>query len=426
MKVLMLVSNPCTHDARVMREAEALASAGHEVRVLAKWAPGTKRDEVRHGVAYERHATTRMIRKAARNPSFALDTQLSNAPVTRATEPPPSFLRQHRSKLGALVQRAVQLAPRTGPMLVHHARLFTRPGVVFKPDIVHAHDLVTLLAGHRIAQRTGARFIYDSHELETGRNATYIKLERRLRARYERYLISKTNAVITVSDSIADYLAALYEIPRPSVVLNAPSMTTVLSTSDHVRQRLGFDATTPLAVYVGSVTTNRGIENCVRALAHAPSLHIAAVGPRAVPVAEALIREAIALGVQDRFHLIDPVPHEAVTGFIASADVSLILIQDTCLSYRFCFPNKLLESLLAGVPVLAASLVELERIVAKTSAGLVVDQTDPKAIAAGAMKVALNRSQYAPGADTIDFIRKTYAWEQQSKTLLGLYESLRR
>jgi glycosyltransferase involved in cell wall biosynthesis len=230
--------------------------------------------------------------------------------------------------------------------------------------------------------------------------------------------------VITVSDSIADYLADLYKIKRPVVVLNAPSMTATAASGDHVRQRLGLSSETPLAVYVGSVTTNRGIENCVRALAHAPSLHIAAVGPRAAPVALSLMQDAKALGVENRFHLIDPVPHEDVTGFIRSADVSLILIQDTCLSYRFCFPNKLLESLLAGVPVLAAKLVELERIVAKTSAGLVVDQTNPAAIADGALKIARNRGRYAPGAETIEFIRRTYAWEQQRKVLLVLYGEL--
>ncbi len=426
MKVLMLVSNPCTHDARVIRQAEALAAAGHDVRVLAKLAPGTAAREERHGVTFERYEKKSFIRRALSSSPRVQAAQAANRTAASRPQAAQSNYIKLRKKLGATVRKVILLSPRTGPMLVHHARLFAKHGVAFKPDVVHAHDLFTLLAGQRIAKQSGARLIYDSHELETGRNATYTALERGLRARYERYLIAKTDAVITVSDSIADYLAALYKIPRPAVVLNAPSMTTALSSSDHVRKRLGLDEEIPLAVYVGSVTTNRGIENCVRALLHAPALHIAAVGPRAAPVAEALIQEAIALGVQDRFHLVDPVPHEAVTGFIASADVSLILIQDTCLSYRFCFPNKLLESLLAGVPVLAAKLVELERIVAKTSAGLVVDQTDPAAIAAGALEVAQNRAKYAPGPDTIDYIRKTYSWEQQSKTLLGLYESLKR
>jgi len=423
-KILMLVSNPCTHDARVMREAEALAEAGHDVRVLAKWAPGTAREEVRNSVTYHRLGTPR-IRNISAPASGKVSSAVSKPGDANPAARPTLYIRTRRYA-GTFVRKAILLMPRTGPMLVDHARLFAKPGAAFQPDVVHAHDLVTLLAGQRIARQTKARLVYDSHELETGRNAKYLRIERWLRGRYERHLIAKTDAVITVSDSIADYLAALYKIARPTVVLNAPSMMHASINGDHVRQHLGLSEATPLAVYVGSVTTNRGLENCVRALAHAPLLHIVAVGPRAAPVAEALVREAANLGVSDRFHLVDPVPHEGVTGFIRSADVSLILIQDTCLSYRFCFPNKLLESLLAGVPVLTAKLVELERIVEKTSAGLAVNQTDPAAIAAGAMTIAGNRASYAPGPETIDFIRRTYAWEQQKTTLFKLYEGLRR
>ena len=148
------------------------------------------------------------------------------------------------------------------------------------------------------------------------------------------------------------------------------------------------------------------------------------MGPRAAPVAKALLEEASALGVQDRFHLIDPVPHKLVTSFIRSADVSLILIQDVCLSYRFCFPNKLLESLVAGVPVVASRLIELERIIDKTKAGVTVDQTDPAEIARNIMDVAQNRAKYAPDETTIAIIKDGYSWERQTEALNALYGRL--
>ena len=34
-KVAMFVTNPCTHDARVMKEASTLAGSGYDVRVYA-------------------------------------------------------------------------------------------------------------------------------------------------------------------------------------------------------------------------------------------------------------------------------------------------------------------------------------------------------------------------------------------------------
>ncbi len=420
MKVVMLVANPCTHDARVMREAEAVAAAGHTVVVLAEQASGLQLEVTKNGVTYRRlHLPWARKKEAAKN---LLAERASAAASTSQTKPHTGSKLSNfkRKTLGWLAP----YVPRTGLMLAQVARYFTAPGISEKPDIVHAHDLVTLLAGARIAKQTGAKLIYDSHELETGRNARYAAYEKWLRARYERALIAKTDAVITVSDSIADYLAKLYNIERPVVVLNAPDSEAGAASGDHVRQRLGLSADIPLAIYVGSVTINRGLENAVRALPHAPLLHLAAVGPRSGPVAALLLCEAAALGVSDRFHLIDPVPHNEVTSFIRSADVSLILIQDVCLSYRFCFPNKLLESIVAGVPVLAAKLVELERIIVKTNAGLTVDQTDPIAIAKGAMEIAQNRHRYAPDTATIGMIQDTYSWARQSEVLLALYDRL--
>ena len=44
------------------------------------------------------------------------------------------------------------------------------------PDVVHAHDLYTLLAGVWIARRHKARLLYDAHELETARAEGAIRL----------------------------------------------------------------------------------------------------------------------------------------------------------------------------------------------------------------------------------------------------------
>lgn len=56
MKIVCLVSNPCVNDSRVIRQAEALAAAGHEVTVLARSGQGAPCRERVNGVAYRRAA----------------------------------------------------------------------------------------------------------------------------------------------------------------------------------------------------------------------------------------------------------------------------------------------------------------------------------------------------------------------------------
>jgi glycosyltransferase involved in cell wall biosynthesis len=153
---------------------------------------------------------------------------------------------------------------------------------------------------------------------------------------------------------------------------------------------------------------------------------LALVGPRDERVTARLREQAAALQVSDRLHIVDPVPHEQVVSFIHSADVSLVLIQPVCLSYEYCFPNKLLESILGGVPVLASRLVELERLVTETGAGLVVPPDDATAITAGIRQIVANPQAMRASAATIARTREKYGWPAQATRLLALYQQLNR
>ena len=110
--------------------------------------------------------------------------------------------------------------------------------------------------------------------------------------------------------------------------------------------------------------------------------------------------------------------------FIRTADLSFVLIQNTCLSYAMCFPNKLLESLLAGVPVIASDLIELRRVVGETRGGIVVDQTDVAEIHAAVGRLLAHRSDYVPGEGQLEDMMSRYGWATQRARLIQLYQAL--
>lgn len=477
MKIVMLVNNDCSTDSRVIREAEALADSGHDVHVLAHRSADLPDEDLRNKVFYKRlpvafssfmgaskAAAKRQGVAGNQSKTAARSTKAGVRGLARSMLPSTAVAYAktcgegtlvHHAQTGTLkvldgfaaatvnVRRAPRIAARItaktvvtpfGAELLRHAHGYSAAGIALRPDVVHAHDLYTLLAGRRIAKATGAKLVYDSHELETGRNGNYSSWEKKLRARVERSLIRRADAVVTVCDSIADHLSALYCIPRPAVVLNAPgsdefvdasaSAVGAASSSGDLRTFLSLSDRDDLAVYVGSVTINRGLEQCVQALAHYPTLHFATVGPRRPQTEAELVGLAEQLGVRDRLHLVDPVPHNEVTSFVRTAGVSLIPIQNVCLSYQYCFPNKLLESLLSGVPVVVSDLVELRRMIEKTGCGVTVDETDPKAIADGIRAVLQDRDRFAPDDEMIKWLRDTYSWDRQREVLSDLYRGL--
>ena len=129
-------------------------------------------------------------------------------------------------------------------------------------------------------------------------------------------------------------------------------------------------------------------------------------------------------GVAERLHFVHPVPSEEVVGFLEDADASVIPIQNVCLSYAFCFPNKLLESVFAGVPVAVSDLVELRRFVTEHNVGVVMDERTAATIALALRELLDRRCEYAPSRAKVAELQRRYGWAVQEQRLQHLYASV--
>ena len=457
MRIAMLSQNESQHDSRVIREAQSLAAEGHQIIVVCR-APldSTLTRSDADGVTYiaiprttlhpaslaalfRFHIEVLRLDAAGERPAVEHATRmLKIVTVVMAASIAvlvaiPAWLTRRLRRL-ARRGRAMD-EKRRGTLLLlayiealsylnDYARSCTNSVTALRPDVIHAHDLVTLSAAVHAARATGARLVYDAHELETHTNYPFTFILRRWVALYESALIRRCDAVITVCDSIANWLARDYAIPQPTVVMNAPRREAGARLSGGVRAAAGVENGAPLAIYVGSVTIDRGLEITVRTLPLLPSLHLATVGPRYGPTEQAMRAAASELGVSDRLHFVDPVAPEDVVAFISDADVSVIPIQNVCLSYAFSFPNKLLESVYAGVPVAAADLVEIRAFLEKHRVGLIMDETDQRSIASTIDAVLRRRAELAPDEAELDRIDTEYGWSTQAERLAARYAEL--
>ena len=71
--------------------------------------------------------------------------------------------------------------------------------------------------------------------------------------------------------------------------------------------------------------------------------------------------------------------HKAVSpdvllDYTSSADFGISTIEDSCLSYRYCLPNKMFEYLMAGIPVIVSNLYEMKRLVESNMVGTVAKE----------------------------------------------------
>ncbi len=380
MHVCMLLHKSVLFDSRVRREAHALAEAGHDVTVLelAEVDPGLQE----------------------------LDG------FRRRSALPPAWVRR---ALPFSTYRAVFLAS------------FVRGARAVGADVVHAHDAAMLAPGALVARLTGARLVYDSHELATGVEYRSGAWERFVRA-LEGALVPRCAAVITVSDGIADRIQELYGLAvRPTVLRNVSDLADrgAGDGRPRLRARLGLGDEDALVLHQGSAAPGRGCELLIAAVAAMDGVHLALLGAGDDPNAAALRAVADAAGAGDRVHVLPSVPLDELLAHTREADVGVSLLSDTCENHRLALPNKLFEYVAAGVPVVASALPELSRIVGRHGIGWTVDSSDPADVRRGLRDALAARGDEAL-AGRLRAAAEQLRWPVERERLLELYAGLER
>jgi glycosyltransferase involved in cell wall biosynthesis len=406
--VVAFVSNPVTHDARVLREAESLAEAGYDVTVVAHRQEGLPEDETRRGV--------RLVR-IGRGRATA-DPSPQSGP--RARNP---------------FRTAVLWLKNSIPWAIASERWYRRVEArVPAADVYHGHDLTGLAMAARVRSMRGrGRLVYDSHELfmESGQRARMAAPLKRLWTRFERALARRCDAVVTVNSSIAAELQVRLQLAaRPIVVMNCPARWHPSRVEpperDRLRERLSIPAQRRILLYQGGLGPDRGLEQLPRILDE-PGLESAALVYLGYgPLKDVLRRTADEPSFAGRVFVLDAVPPADLLDWTASADVSLIPFQHTSMNNWLATPNKLFESLAAGVPVVASRFPELEAIITEWRVGELCDPTSVPAIAAATLRIL-----GLPVAEYAELRRRCrraslerYNWEKEVAPLLDLYRRL--
>ena len=374
LRVAMLLHKSVVHDSRVRREAEALVEAGHDVTVLEL---------------------------------AAVDSDRLDGYARRSVLPP------------AWVKRRIPFAL----YRLAFFATFVRGILAVRPDVVHAHDAAMLLPGLVGSRLTGAKLVYDSHELATSvpyRERTWALFVEAI----ERLAVPRAVAVITVSDSIADRLRERYRLShRPVVVRNVTDLELDPDQQAGLREAVGADSA-PLVLHQGAAAPDRGCETLVRSLAHLPDpVRLVFLGD-GEPGFDARLRTlADDLGVGDRVTILPSVPLDRLLAHTREADLGVTLLEDTCENHRLALPNKLFEYVAAGVPVVASDFPEMGRVVRDYGIGWTTDPADPAGVAAAISDGLAQRGD----EELAERLRRAAAelrWPVERGRLVELYERL--
>jgi len=442
-RVVMAVNNAGSNDYRVVKSAEVLAGAGYEVIVVGLHSAGLPRRETRNGVRYVRVSlpTSRLAllpdllpggtrawnRLRTPRPIPSADTPAAMPTVEHEGCAAPAHGAPHGLKAW-LRHRLRNFRPATSALSVRllfarYAHAYVPALLALEADIYHAHELWMLESCALAAELRGARLVYDSHELEPHRNLDWCAASNARRIAYEAAYIHAADAVFTVSPGVARAMEQIHGLPHVGLLRNTPWLSRLRPAPRGLRATLGLAVDTPLLVYTGLVTRNRGLELILDALPALPAFHFAMVGRAEPAIAAALARQASSLGIVDRVHALAPVPPQELIDFIASGDVAIIAAPDACLSYRYSLPNKLFEALFAGLPVVTSELEDMREFVTEHALGQVFAHGDAAALAAAVRAVHGQRARYSDAGQR-SALRERLSFEREAQELLDCYGRL--
>ena len=391
-RILILTNGPLARNPRVVKEASALATAGHKVTVL--------------GVRNHR-------------PSVALDADIVAAAAfgheqIDLLEGPRAWLRR------ACVRLARDCAARGGPATIHalgpasallrRARRLPADLIIVHNEIAHWAGVRLIDAGHRVAA-----------DIEDWHSEDLLPVERASRPlsglrSVERALLHRAAYVSTTSHALAEGLHTRYGGRRPAVITNSFPLPPAPSQS----------AGEPPAFFWFSQTTGpgRGLEAFVAAWTRTsrPS-RLVLLGQ----VAGDFDRRLLSLVPEARrrdVEFLPTVPPGALPGIIARYEIGLALEQADIVNRDLTISNKILQYLGAGLAIVATPTAGQREVLAYApEAGALESFADPAKAASVLDGLLADRDALAARrAAARRLAESRYCWEQEAPQLVRLAE----
>lgn len=290
-----------------------------------------------------------------------------------------------------------------------------------KKALLYSNDLDTLLPNFIVSKLSGAKLIYDSHELFTeSPELIHRKRTQGIWLGIEKMIFPKLTHIITVNDSIAQTYGKLYN-QNLLVIRNIPNKFKVEQLQ--TKEQLGIPLNDFLVIIQGSgLNVERGIEEAVLAMNDLEGVTLMLVGDGDVmPVVKELIKIN---RLDDKVRIYGRRPYLEMMQFTTHADLGLTLDKPLSKNYEFSLPNKIFDYMHAGTPILASKLVEIERVITTHHIGNILTEVSPEAIASAIKEIKNNPENLANQKAACKAAAEIENWENEQLKLKKLVLSV--
>jgi glycosyltransferase involved in cell wall biosynthesis len=418
-RAVILVGNPAHPYSRAIRIGRTLTALDYQVEIAATHQAGLPSEE-RDGDL--------VIRRYLPKGRFAADAATGRKRVADPTaRRAPMPIRVWRTQRARLREWAWWPIPMRGWW--HALEEDLEPA-----DLFHACGTLPIapaLAARDRDRRAGrqSNVIHDVIDItmESNNVLGIPPLIRRFLGRRERGWARKADAHTAINDVFAGTATTRWGLERrPTVVPNYPEPWTQPSTPpDLIRAATGLPPSTRICLFWGRLGPYVGLDEAAEAVLQVPEAALVVLG------FGRWWDRSVARDTEPRFagrHFTLPAVHpDELAPWVASADVALCTLPPISYNQRFTMPNKFLEAMAAGTPiVLGPDLPTMESALRAEDLGRVAATMAPTDIAA-----AIRSILELPAADRVAWreriqalARERYSWPIAAAAYRDLVKSL--
>ncbi|MGE7272681.1 glycosyltransferase [Brevibacillus panacihumi] len=374
--IIMLLFKDIVHDNRVIKEINSLAELGYQIVLFC-------------------------LRNYDEIPSFPNDVTIYRFNIT-------NNIKKSAVKIFFDIYKAIRF---------YYYIKKSLSNIYKKYDYIvcHAHDLNTLPFAYMLTKRFKLnKLVYDSHEIFIEMDGRR-KVEKILGSLVERYCVKRVDHMITVSKPIQEYFKKIYPNKEITVIRNVPYLTEINNhDNQYFREKYCLPSDSAILIYVGGITRNRGLEQILQAVHVLPKNYVLIFMGygNMVDQIKSLARQ---MQITDRLFFHEPVTQDKMLKIISSADVGLLLYQNSCLNNYLALPNKLFEYIQAELPVVASNFPAISEL----AIGQLCSPDDPVQIAES-IRMAFTIDEKS----NILNAKKQLNWDTEQQKLKAIYEGV--
>jgi glycosyltransferase involved in cell wall biosynthesis len=379
-RVAMVCANSLIADSRVLKSADSLLRAGYQVTLIGlQNTNGTSDFERVRGFPFQ------IVR--VKNPAYALKKSGEWIPG--------------KKNLG----RFVELLAKT---ITDYLCLDG------KHDVLYTHDMYGLAVGAKLKQGIlrRAKWIHDVHEYVEGLSELDSDVREFCLAQ-EKVSIREPDWLLSVSPALSSILKREYGIDRITTIYNCPRIAR-FRYIERLVEALKIK-NKKLLVYQGNLKPVRGVHHLVASLKFLPTDYsLAIISNSSGKYIEEL--RAQAEEFSGRVHFTKYFPSDVVAQAIAGSFAVCHPIERYPNS-EISLPNKLFESIHAGVPFITSPLPAMSEFIARHLIGVLSTSNKPEDLARAIQSVDQLRKQgkIEPISDELKW---RFSWDYQEQVLI--------